>query len=353
MTSPLHRAEMSDRTDASQVGKPMLPRKITALLRHWLATAVSVVAVAIVVGMPARAEDYPNRPVRIIVPTGPGGSYDVVARLVGEQLSTRLGQGFIIENKTGAGTVIGTQSAVASKPDGYTLLAGGLSNIVFNSSLYRKAPYDAQNQLVPIAIIYRLAYMLVGSNEVPFTSVKDIIAAAKAKPGSINLATGGVGTGQQLTAVAFMKATDTKLFEVPYKGALAVYPDLIAGRVDLFFDSITAALPLVQAGKVKGFAILAPQRSPNAANIPTMDEAGITGLNVDSWIGLFAPVGTPETVIEKLRSEIAAMASELKVKFAAVGGDYMSVPPEELRDFVRSEHDKWTKIIKEAGITLE
>jgi tripartite-type tricarboxylate transporter receptor subunit TctC len=320
--------------------------------RNFLAVVLNVLA-AVVAGPQARADDYPNRPVRIIVPTGPGGSYDVVARFIGEQLSARLGQGFVVENKTGAGTVVGTQSAIAARPDGYTLLAGGLSNIVFNSSLYRNAPYDAQKQLVPIAIVYRLAYMLVGSNESPFTNVKEIIAAAKAKPGSINLATGGVGTGQQLTAVAFMKATDTKLYEVPYKGALAVYPDLIAGRVDVFFDSITAALPLVQAGKIKGFAILAPQRSPEAPNIPTMDEAGITGINVDSWIGLFAPAGTPTPVIERLQKEIAAAAPELKAKFVAVGGDYMTVPPETLGSFVRSEHDKWTRIIKDAGITLE
>jgi len=333
---------------------PMTPWPFTAG-RKWPRTtlALSIVATSLLALAPARADDYPNRPVRIIVPTGPGGSYDVVARLVGEQLGARLGQGFVVENKTGAGTVIGTQTAIAAKPDGYTLLAGGLSNIVFNGSLYKKAPYDAQKQLVPVAIVYRLAYMLVGPNGSPYASVKDIIAAAKAKPGSINLATGGVGTGQQLTAVAFMKATRTKMLEVPYKGALEVYPDLISGRVDLFFDSITAALPLVQGGKVKGFAILAPQRSPDAPDIPTMDEAGVGGLNVDSWIGLFAPAGTPAPVIERLQKEIAASAPALKAKFVAVGGDYMTVPPETLPRFVQNENDKWTRLIKEAGITLE
>ncbi len=332
----------------------MTTRPTTASrLRPRVALTLSIIAASFGTLPPVRADDYPNRPVRIIVPTGPGGSYDVVARLVGEQLSARLGQGFVVENKTGAGTVIGTQAAIAAKPDGYTLLAGGLSNIVFNASLYKKAPYDAQKQLVPVAIVYRLAYMLVGSNNSPYASVKDIIAAAKQKPGSINLATGGVGTGQQLTAVAFMKATGTRMLQVPYKGALEVYPDLIAGRVDLFFDSITAALPLVQGGKVKGFAILAPQRSSDAPAIPTMDEAGVSGLNVDSWIGLFAPAGTPAPVIERLQREIAAAAPALKTKFVAVGGDYMTVPPETLTRFVQDENDKWTRLIKEAGITLE
>jgi tripartite-type tricarboxylate transporter receptor subunit TctC len=301
----------------------------------------------------AQAEEYPTRPVRIIVPTGPGGGYDVMARLVAEQLSARLGQNVFIENKIGAGTIVGTQAAIAAQPDGYTLLAGGLSNIVFNASLYRKAPYDALTKLVPVAIVYRLSYMLVGSNSLSFSNVKDLIATAKAKPDSLNLATAGVGTGQQLTAVAFMKATDTKFVEVPYKGATAVYPDLIAGRVDLFFDSITGALPFVKSGKVRGFAILAPNRSNDAPSVPTMDEAGVTGLNVDSWIGLFAPTGTPASIIEKLQNDVVESATELKTKFAAVGAEYMWVPPKKLVGFVRDETDKWTRIIKGAGIKLE
>ncbi len=317
------------------------------------AAAFAVILALTAAGAPAHADDYPVRPVRIIVPTGPGGGYDVMARIAADQLGARLGQSVFVENRTGAGTIVGTQAAIAAAPDGYTLLAGGLSNIVFNAGLYRTAPYDALTQLVPVAIFYRLSYIAVGSNTLPFTSVKDIIAAAKAKPGSINLATAGVGTGQQLTAVAFMKATDTKFIEVPYKGATAVYPDLIAGRVDLFFDSTAGAFPFVQSGKVKGFAILAPQRSKDMPDIPTMDEAGVNGLNVDSWIGLFAPAGTPKTVIDKLQSGIAASSSELKAKYVAGGADYMWVPPEKLDGFVHAEYDKWTKLIKDAGITLE
>ena len=300
----------------------------------------------------ARGGLYPSRAVRIIVPTGPGGSYDVVARIVGDQLAQRTGQGFIVENRTGAGTVVGTQAAINARPDGYTLLAGGLSNIVFNASLYEKPPYDALTQLVPVAIVYKSAYILVASNDLPYTNVKDFIAAAKAKPNSLNVATAGVGTGQQLTAVAFMKATGSQMSQVPYKGATAVYPDLIAGRVDAFFDSTTAALPFVRDGKVKGLGILSAQRSKDAPDVPTMNEAGITGLDVDAWIGLFAPAGTPKPVIEKLQNAIAAAMSELQVKFGAVGGETMSVPVDKLESFVRAETDMWTKLIKEAGIKL-
>ena len=328
-------------------------RQIPSQAAKVFAAAVFVVAALVAVGTAARADDYPVRPVRIIVPTGPGGGYDVMARIVADQLSARLGQSVFVENRTGAGTIVGTQAAIAAPPDGYTLVAGGLSNIIFNASLYRTSPYDALKQLVPVAIFYRLSYMVVGSNKLPFTGVKDIVAAAKAKPSSLNLATAGVGTGQQLTAVAFMKATDTKFIEVPYKGATAVYPDLIAGRVDLFFDSVTGALPFVQSGQVKGFAILAPERSKEAPNVPTMEEAGISGLNVDSWIGLFAPAGTPQAAIDKIQSGIVASAPELKTKFNASGADYMWVAPEKLDSFVHAEYGRWTKLIKEAGITLE
>ncbi len=324
-----------------------------AVVRSRLGIALAAAAAFFIAGAAARAEDYPTRPVRIISPSDPGGSYDVVSRLLADQLSNSTGQSFFVENRTGAGTIVGTQAAIAAAPDGYTLLAGGLSNIVFNASLYRKAPYDPLKALVPIAIVYKLSYVMVGSNKLPYSNVKDVIAAAKAKPNSLNLATAGIGTGQQLTAVAFMKATGTDFLQVPYKGAAPAYIDLLAGRVDVFFDSITAALPFVKDDKVKGLALLAPQRSLDAPDMPTMDEAGVSGLNVDSWIGLFAPAGAPKPAIEKLQKEIAAAAPALKAKFVRVGGDYMWVESDKLDGFVHSEFDKWTKLIKDAGISLQ
>jgi len=324
--------------------------------RSGIRSAMMVAAVlsVCVAARECRADDYPSRPVRIVVPTGPSGSYDVVARILADQLGRRLGQGVVVENRTGAGTIVGTQSVISSTPDGYTLLAGGLSNIVFNASLYKKPPYDPLAQLVPVAVVYRLAYILVSAKDAPFSSVSGLIAAAQKRPGELSLATAGVGTGQQLAGVAFMKYTGTKLLEVPYKGgASAVYPDLLSGRVGLFFDSATAALPYVKAGQVKALAILAAQRSKDAPDVPTMAEEGVQGLDFDSWIGLFAPAGTPQAVVERLQKEIADAAPELKSKFAAVGGEAMWVEPAQLNGFVRAEYDKWTKLIKESGITLD
>jgi tripartite-type tricarboxylate transporter receptor subunit TctC len=308
---------------------------------------------ATVLANAVRAEDYPTRTVKIIVPTGPSGSYDVVARIVGEPLSKRLGQGVVVENRTGAGTVVGTQSAVASPPDGYTLVIGGLSNIVFNSALYKKTPYDPLTQLVPVAIVYKFAYVLVAPMDFPFTPMKELIARAKKNPEELRLAHPGIGSGQQLVGTAFMKYTGTKLLEVPYRSSSAVYPDLISGRVELFFDSATAAIPYVKGKQVKGLAVLASQRLKDAPDVPTMAEEGVQGLDIDSWIGLFAPANTPKPVIERLQKEIAGAGPELKSRFVAVGGDLMTIEPSRLNGFIRAEHDKWTKIIKDAGITLD
>lgn len=301
----------------------------------------------------AQAEDYPSRTIKIVVPTGPAGSYDVVARIVADQLSKRLSQSVVVENRSGAGTIVGTQSAIASPPDGYTLLVGGLSNIVFNEALYKKPPYDPLAQLVPIAVVYKLAYVLIAPADFPFTPVDELIRKAKKNPDELRLAHAGIGSGQQVVGAAFMKRIGAKLQEVPYRSSSAVYPDLISGRVELFFDSATAAIPYLKGKQIKGVAVLASQRLKDAPDVPTMAEQGVKGLDVDSWIGLFVPAHTPQPVIERLQKEIAAAMPELQGRFVAVGGEAMTVEPQRLNGFVRAEHGKWTKVIKDAGISLD
>ena len=208
--------------------------------------------------------NYPDRPVKIIVPIGPGGSYDLVGRQLADVLSKRTGQSFFVENKPGAGTVVGTQAAAQSEPDGYTLVVGGLSNMAFNSALYSKLAYDPKKDFVPVALVYRFGYVMVGRKDLPQAKLADIVAAAKANPGAVSVATAGVGTGQHLVAAAFMNAAGVKLQEVPYKGSPPAFTDLLAGRVDLFFDSIAAGLPYVQSGQARGIAVLSSKRSPLA-----------------------------------------------------------------------------------------
>jgi tripartite-type tricarboxylate transporter receptor subunit TctC len=302
----------------------------------------------------ARAQAaYPDRPVRIIVPIGPGGSYDLVGRHLAEALSRRTGQAFFVENKPGAGTVVGTQAAAQSEADGYTLLVGGLSNMAFNSALYARLAYDPLKDFVPVALVYKFGYVMVGRKDLPQAGLPEIVATAKASPASITVATAGVGTGQQLVAAAFMRAAGVKLLEVPYKGSPPAFADLLAGRIDVFFDSMAAALPYVQAGQVKGIAVLSSKRSPLAPDVPTMSEEGVPGLDVDSWLGIFVPAKTPPEAIAKLRREIRAALPELKERFEKSGGEAWDMPDDRLDGFIASEHATWTKLIREAGIKLD
>src|SRR3954470_16150225 len=319
------------------------------------ATAWSAAAMVSLVGLSAAhaQSGYPDHPVKIIVPIAPGGSYDLVGRHIADALSKRMGQAFVVENKPGAGTVVGTQAAAQSEPDGYTLLIGGLSNMAFNSALYSKLAYDPLRDFVPVALVYRFGYVMVGRKDLPQTTLKEIVAAAKASPGAITVATAGVGTGQHLVAAAFMKAAGVKFLEVPYKGSPPAFTDLLAGRIDLFFDSIAAGLPYVLSGQAKGIAVLSSKRSPLASDVPTMSEAGVSGLDVDSWLGIFAPAKTPPDVIAKLRRDIRASLPELKERFEKSGGEVWDVPDDKLDAFVASEYESWTKLIREAGIKLD
>src|SRR5258707_10408268 len=224
----------------------------------WIAATFVALSFA-VTAAPAQT-GYPDRPVKIIVPIGPGGSYDLVGRHLADVLSKRTGQAFFVENKPGAGTVVGTLAAAQSEPDGYTLLVGGLSNMAFNSALYSTLAYDPLKDFVPVALVYRFGYVMAGRKDLPQTTLSDIVGAAKANPRSITVATAGVGTGQHLVAAAFMKAAGVKLLEVPYKGSPPAFTDLLAGRIDLFFDSIAARPPHLQLGEARGSPVPSSQR---------------------------------------------------------------------------------------------
>ena len=299
------------------------------------------------------AQTYPDRPVKIVVPIGPAGSYDILGRVVADQLTRRLGQTFTVENRPGAGTVVGTKAVISSPPDGYTLLVGGLSNIVFNAGLYKNLSYDPLADLAPVALVLNISYTLVGSNGLPYATPKEIIAAARKNPGALKLANAGVGTGQHIVGAAFQAMTGTKFLEVAYRGSSLAFPDLLGGRVDLFFDSTPAALPYVKSGQVKGIAILTAARNPQAPEVPTMTESGVPGFEIDSWIGIFAPARTPSAVIARLQREIAAAGPEMKPALTKIGGELMEIEPAQLERFIRTDYDRWIKIIKDAGITLD
>jgi tripartite-type tricarboxylate transporter receptor subunit TctC len=322
-------------------------------LCSWvLASVMSLAALALSSACRAQGQTYPDRPVRIIVPIGAGGAYDIIGRLLANKLTEQTGQTFFVENRTGGGTLVGTQAAATAPADGYTLVVGGLSNLVFNFALYQKVPYEPDD-FVPVGLVYTFPYVLVARNDLPQKDLAEIISYGRQSPGKLTIAHPGSGSGQQIVAAAFMKRTATTIVEVPYRSALAAYPDLIAGRVDLLFDSVTAALPYVTARKVRGVALLAPQRYSKVPDLPTMAEAGVPGLGVESWIGLFAPARTPPEILGRLRQETRIAAAELKQQFEKSGGALMQLPIAETDRFIKSEFDLWTKVIRDAGIRLD
>jgi tripartite-type tricarboxylate transporter receptor subunit TctC len=294
--------------------------------------------------------DDPDHPVRIVVPFGPGGAYDIIGRLMAGKLSEQTGRRFFVDNRPGDGSVVGTQVAAAAPPDGYTLLMGGLSNLVFNFALYQKVPYDP-GDFVPVGLVYTFPYVLVARPNLP-GDLSDIINAAR-QGQRLTVAHPGVGSGQQIVAAAFTRLAGIPLEATPFASTQSVYPALKAGRVDLFFDSATAALPFITTGQVRGIALMAPRRYPRLPLLPTMLEAGLYGLGIESWIGLFAPARTPPEILARLREATRLAAADLKDQFESTGGSLMDMPADETERFIQSEYDLWTRVIRDAGIRFE
>ena len=302
----------------------------------------------------AFAQSYPERPVRIVVPSPPGGGYDFIGRLLADRMSPALGQPMVVDNRTGGGTLVGTQSVATSAPDGHTLVVGGLANMAFNPVMYSKSGYGAAD-FVPVALVASFTYALVGRADLPYKTLKEIIDYARTNPGKLTVATAGTGSGQHISAVLLKRLARMDILEVPFKGAQAAYTEVIGGRVDLFFDNTTTARPLVEGGRIKAFTTTGSQRDALLPNVPTGREAGLEGLEIDSWIGLFAPARTPAPVIERLRDTLKKSVddAETRKRLEAAGWRAISQTPAETARFVAAEVDRWTTFLRQAGIKAD
>ncbi|HYA05890.1 MAG TPA: tripartite tricarboxylate transporter substrate binding protein [Xanthobacteraceae bacterium] len=314
-----------------------------------------VLAAAGLAGSPLAAEDYPTRPVSIIVPQPPGGGTDIIARIAGAALSKQLGQPFVIENRTGAGTVVGTAAAAVAAPDGYTLLAGLIANMAVNPSLFATLSYDPIRDFTPVGMLAEFPFAVVVSNNFPAHSIKDLIALAKAKPGEINFASAGNGTGQHLSTELFELMTGIKMTHVPYRGAAPAYTDVISGQTPVFFDNLSSALGQIKGGSVRALAVTGTERSPQLPEVPTVAESGVPDYQYYVWFGLWAPNKTPPPIVEKLYAEVQKALADPAVKdrIAADGGVPMHMPLAAIEPFVKAEIAKWADVIKRAGVTVE
>jgi tripartite-type tricarboxylate transporter receptor subunit TctC len=299
----------------------------------------------------AWAQTYPSRPVRIIVPFPAGQATDSIARLVGQSLSERLGQAFVIENRTGAGGNIGTEAVVRAPPDGYTLLLAGLSSAI-NATLYKKLNFDFIQDIAPIASIGGGPYVMVVNPSVPAKTVSEFIVYAKANPGKINMASSGNGSVSHVFGELFKMMTGVNLVHVPYRGGYV--PDLLGGQTQVVFGTIASCIQLINAGKLRALAVTTATRSPALPDVPVMSES-VPGYMADQWYGLGAPRNTPAEVIDKLNKEIAAVAANpnMKARLDGLGVDPMSMTSAEFGKFVADESEKWGKVIRAANIKAE
>ena len=303
----------------------------------------------------APAAQYPARPIRFVVPFPPAGGVDIVARTIGEKLSPRLGQPIVTENRPGGGTTIGTELAAKSTPDGYTLLVGPIGGAAIAQAYYRKLGYDLRRDFAPITKIGYGTIVLVVPPSLGVTSVKELIALAKAKPGQLTFASSGTGALIHLTGELFKQMAGVDILHVPYKGTAQLLPDLIDGRVSMALDSMPAHLPHIKAGRLRALAVASRQRSAQLPDVPTLSEVGITGFQSNTDYALYAPAGTPKDIVATLNRETNAVLQQpdVRAKLAAQGIDVAGSTPEALQAELMEEFAKWSKVIKNANIKPE
>ncbi|MDP2004097.1 MAG: tripartite tricarboxylate transporter substrate binding protein [Rubrivivax sp.] len=323
----------------------------SSLRRH--PAGAGLLALTLALAAHAAVAAFPDKPVRLVVPFAPGGGTDLIARTLGAGMAAELGQPVVIENKPGAGTVIGTDMVAKSAPDGYTLVVASFAHAV-NPSLQPRLPFDTEKAFTPITLIGRGPNVLVVRAESPFKSVADVVAAARAQPGRLTFASQGNGTSAHLAGEMFKNLGKVELTHIPYRGAGPAMTDLLGGQVDLFFGTAAAVSKLVDGGKLRPLAVTTPQPSPAFKGVPALADT-VPGYAVESWYGLYAPAGTPADVIQKLNAAAkkAAHAPEFVRKVEQEGLSVIASEPAELDRYVKAEEARWRKVVKENGIKVD
>jgi len=305
--------------------------------------------------LPASAADYPTKPIRLIVPFPPGGGNDILARAIGQRLAEVIGQQIVVDNRGGAGGMLGAELAAKAAPDGYTIFLGSVGNLAFNPALHAKLAYDPVRDFAPVTLLATSAFILIANPAVPAKSVKELIALAKAKPGQLNYGTAGPGSSLHMTGEIFKLATGTDIVPVAYKGTAPALIDLMAGQVQIMFSTMPSALPHVKTGKLRALGVSGPKRTAAAPDVPTIAEAGVPGFEVLNWQGMAAPSKTPQAIIQKLNRALQETLKTPKVieTLMAQGLEAAGSTPEQFGALVKSEVVKYTKVVKEAKITVE
>jgi len=303
----------------------------------------------------AGAQEYPTKPIRLVITYPPGGNTDLVGRALALKLGEFMGQQVVVDNRGGAGGVLGSMITAQSAPDGYTIMLGTSAGMVINPLLSRKLSYDPVKDFAPVSMVVIVPQLLVINPQLPVKNVRELIAFAKAKPGYLNAGSSGVGTPNHFGTELLKWLAGVDIVHVPYKGGAPALTDLLGGQIQMAFSSVPAVLPHIKAGRLVALGVGSAKRSPALPNIPTIAEAGVPGYEYTTWYGVFAPAKTPRTLIARLNAEIvkAMETPDIKDRFTALGGDPDPGTPEELRAYMANESAKWAKIIKAANIRVE
>jgi tripartite-type tricarboxylate transporter receptor subunit TctC len=302
----------------------------------------------------AQADVYPNKPVRLIVPFPPGGSVDVVARLVGPKLAESLGQAVVIENRSGASGIIGTEAVARAKPDGYTLLIHTIP-FVTNAHLYSRVPYDALNDFMPISLLSSSPLAVVLHPSVPARSVAELLQLAKSRPGTLNYSAAGAGTNPHIAGELFNMLGNVDIVAIQYKGGGPALVGVLGGQVGISYPNVSEAAPHVSAKRLRAIAVTGAKRSPTFPDVPTVAESGVPGYEFVTWHGVLAPKGTPEAIISLLNAKLKAVlhSPKLSAKFEQMGFDVIASTPGEFADHLKRENEKWAKVVKERNIRVD
>ena len=311
---------------------------------------IAAIALSTLAASAAAQAPYPSKPIRLVVPFAPGGPVDTLARAMGPKLAEALGQQMIVDNRPGAGSVIGTDVVAKAPPDGYTLLITS-SSIAINPAIFPKMPFDATRDLAPISQLSASALIVVVHPSVPVRSVKELIALAKARKGELVYASSGTGSAPHLAVELFSSMTATKMVHIPYKGAAPATIDLLAGHVALMFNNLISAVPNVQAGRLRALAVTGSARTAALPDLPTVAEAGVPGYEASTWYAMFAPAGTPAAIVERLHKDVSSVvkSQDIRRQLSAVGIESVGGTPEQLAKYLRSEITKWGKVAKASG----
>jgi tripartite-type tricarboxylate transporter receptor subunit TctC len=323
-------------------------------MSNWLSRLIKAAALLLALSSLATADDYPNKPVRMIIPFPPGGSNDVVGRMVAQQLSIKLGQQVYVDNRGGAGGTIGTEACASATPDGYTLCIVSIAHAV-NPALYSTLKYDPIKSFIPVSILATGPNVLVVNPNSGIKSVKELLALAKEKPGQLDYASAGVGSFQHLGAELFKLTAGVNIVHVPYKGGGPAMQDVIAGHVNIMFSSLVQTTPFIKSGQLIALGTGGAKRNPVLPDVPTIAEAGVPGYVADNWWGIVVPAGTPQPIVDKLyaATQAALKAPELQAQFDREGAATVQMSSAEFSDYIKTEIAKWGRVIKEGHITAQ